>query len=66
MQIYAIAQSLTHFIIYYFVHPLFFFLECTFLLYTIVLYSTSDVTDVENMAYPTTTSISTSFSHSLK
>ena len=64
--IYAIAQSLTHFIIYYFVHPLFFFLECTFLLYTIVLYSTSDVTDVENMAYPTTTSISTSFSHSLK
>ena len=25
MQIYAIAQSLTHFIIYYFVHPLFFF-----------------------------------------
>ena len=66
MQIYAIAQSLTYFIIYYFVHPLFFFLECTFLLYTIVLYSTSDVTDVENMAYPTTTSISTSFSHSLK
>ena len=66
MQIYAIDQSLTTFIIYYFVHPLF-FLECTFLLYTIVLYSTSDVTDVENMAYPTTaTSISTSFSHSLK
>ena len=67
MQIYAIAQSLAHFYIYYFVHPLFFF-DCTFLLYRIVLYSTSnrsDVTDVENMAYPTT-SISTSFSHSLK
>ena len=50
-----------------FCSPFIFFLECTFLLYTIVLYSTSDVTDVENMAYPTTaTSISTSFSHSLK
>ena len=62
MQIYAIAQSLSDFYIFYFVHPLFFFLECTFLLYTIVLYSTSDVTDVENMAYPTTASISTSIS----